>query len=371
VEGVVNVTQPARILVTGNMGYVGPSVVARLRTSYPEATLVGLDAALFAHCLTGCVALPEHRLDAQHYCDIRTVDPALLDGVDAVVHLAAVSNDPIGNMYDEVTIDVNGHASVRLAKLAKAAGARSFVFASSCSVYGVSGDDVATEASPTNPLTPYARSKCLTEDGVEELADENFTVTCLRFATACGMSDRLRLDLVLNDFVASAIATHTITILSDGTPWRPLIHVHDMARAIDWAVQRDGGTSLPYLVVNAGSDQWNYRIKDLAAAVAEVIPGVEVSLASTSGPDKRSYRVSFDRFRELAPTHQPQVSLRAAVEDLRDGLERMGFSDPDFRSSSLMRLVVLQGLRERGLLDDQLRWDRSARGTPSVGAPAR
>ncbi len=354
----MSVAHPARILVTGNLGYVGPAVVARLHASYPEATLLGLDSGLFAHCLTGCAELPEHRLEAQHYCDVRTADPALLEGLDAVVHLAAVSNDPIGNMYDEVTIDVNGRASIRLAELAKAAGARSFVFASSCSVYGVSGDDVATEESPTNPLTPYARSKCLTEDGLMDLADENFTVTCLRFATACGMSDRLRLDLVLNDFVASAIATRTITILSDGSPWRPLIHVRDMARAIDWAIQRDGSTSLPYVVVNAGSDVWNYRIKDLAAAVAEVIPGVDISLASTSGPDKRSYRVSFDRFRSLAPAHQPEVSLHAAVEDLRDGLERMGFSDPEFRSSSLMRLVVLQDLRERGLLDDQLRWVR-------------
>ncbi len=352
----MSVAYPAKILVTGNLGYVGPSVVGRLHASYPDARLLGLDAGLFAHCLTGCTALPEHPLDAQHYCDVRTADPALLEGVDSVVHLAAVSNDPIGNMYDEVTIDINGRASIRLAELAKAAGVRSFVFASSCSVYGVSGDDVATEKSSTNPLTPYARSKCLTEDGLTELADDDFTVTCLRFATACGMSDRLRLDLVLNDFVASAIATHTITILSDGTPWRPLIHVRDMARAIDWAVQRDGTS--PYVVVNAGSDEWNYRIKDLAAAVAEVIPGVDVSLASTSGPDKRSYRVSFERFQSLAPAYQPEVSLHAAVEDLRDGLERMGFSDPEFRSSSLMRLVVLQDLRERGLVDDQLRWTR-------------
>jgi nucleoside-diphosphate-sugar epimerase len=369
-EGLVTMSQPAKILVTGNMGYVGPSVVARLRASYPNATLLGLDAGLFAHCLTGCAELPERRLDAQHFGDVRTVEPALLHGVDAVVHLAAVSNDPIGNVYDEVTIDVNSGASIRLAELAKAAGAGSFVFASSCSVYGVSGDDVATEESATNPLTPYARSKILTEEGLVELADESFTVTCLRFATACGMSDRVRLDLVLNDFVASALATQTITILSDGTPWRPLVHVHDMARAIDWAIQRDGSAGSPYLSINAGSDEWNYRINDLAEAVADVIPGVDISLASTSGPDKRSYRVSFERFRELAPAHQPEVSLRSAVEDLRDGLGRMGFSDPDFRSSSLMRLVVLQGLRAQGLLDDQLKWTRSAGMAPFAGALA-
>lgn len=350
------------------MGYVGPSVVARLRASYPDATLLGLDAGLFAHCLTGCVELPERRLDAQHFGDVRTAEAALLEGVDVVVHLAAISNDPIGNAYDEVTIDVNSGASLRLAEMAKAAGARSFVFASSCSVYGVSAAEVATEESPTNPLTPYARSKCLTESGLEDLADESFAVTCLRFATACGMSDRLRLDLVLNDFVASAIATRTITILSDGTPWRPLIHVHDMARAIDWAVQRDTFCDAPFLSVNAGCDEWNYRIRDLAEAVAEVIPGVDISLASTSGPDRRSYRVSFERFRSLAPAHQPEVTLRAAVEGLREGLEGMGFSDPGFRSSSLTRLFVLQSLRERGLLDDQLRWTAAAGATAFAGA---
>ncbi len=349
-------TEPGKILVTGNMGYVGPSVVARLRSSYPDATLVGVDSGLFAHCLTGCVSLPEHRLDVQHFCDVRTVAPSLLDGVDAVVHLAAVSNDPIGNLYDEVTVDINARASIRLAELAKAAGVRSFVFASSCSVYGINAADVATEDSPTNPLTPYARSKCLTEDGLAELADEDFTVTCLRFATACGMSDRLRLDLVLNDFVASAIATRSITILSDGTPWRPLIHVRDMARAIDWAVDRDPVAAPPFVSVNAGSDEWNYRIKDLAEAVAASIPGVEISLASAGGPDKRSYRVGFERFRTLAPDHQPQVSLPEAVEDLKEGLERMRFADPEFRSSNLMRLVVLQDLRQRGLVDERLEW---------------
>ncbi len=170
------------------------------------------------------------------------------------------------------------------------------------------------------------------------------------------MSDRLRLDLVLNDFVASAIASQTITILSDGTPWRPLIHVSDMARAIEWAVARDGAGSTPFLAVNTGSDEWNYQIRDLAEEVARVIPGVDVSLAATSGPDKRSYRVSFDRYKALAPEHQPEFDLRATVEELKEGLVGMGFDDPEFRSSGLVRLVVLEGLRERGLLSDQLEW---------------
>lgn len=352
----VTAAGPRTILVTGNLGYIGPVVVERLRASRPEATLIGLDADFFAHCLTGCRAVPERSLDHQYYGDVRTVPGSLLEGVDAVVHLAAISNDPIGNAYDEVTLSVNHEATVRLAREAKRAGARRFVFASSCSIYGVSEDAVATEESPARPLTPYARSKWFAEQGIEQIADDTFAVTSLRFPTACGMSDRLRLDLVLNDFVASAIASQRITILSDGTPWRPLIHVSDMARAIDWAISRDAADGGAFLAVNAGSDEWNYRIRDLAEDVADAIPGVDVSLAATSGPDKRSYRVSFARYRALAPEHQPEVGLRAAVEDLKDGLERMGFDDREFRSSHLMRLSVLLDLRERGLVNERLEW---------------
>jgi nucleoside-diphosphate-sugar epimerase len=347
---------PAKILVTGNMGYVGPSVVGRLRESHPDATLIGLDAGYFAHCLTGCLAMPERSLDCQYFGDVRSIPPSVLDGVDAVVHLAAISNDPIGNAYDGVTLEINHEATVRLALDAKVAGASSFVLAGSCSIYGVSGDTIATEDSPAQPLSRYAESKWLAERGVEELADDTFTVTSLRFGTACGMSDRLRLDVVLNDFVASAVATKTIAILSDGTPWRPLIHVSDMARAIDWAIVRSPGEGGDFLAVNAGSDEWNYRVRDLADEVARAIPGVDVSLAGSGGPDKRSYRVSFERYAALAPDHQPEVDVRTAIEELREGLERIGFANREFRSSPFIRLFVLQGLRERGLVNDRLQW---------------
>jgi nucleoside-diphosphate-sugar epimerase len=170
------------------------------------------------------------------------------------------------------------------------------------------------------------------------------------------MSDRLRLDVVLNDFVASAIATGTIAILSDGTPWRPLIHVADMARAIDWAIVRDPGESGDFLAVNAGSDEWNYRVRDLAEEVARAIPGVEVSLAGSGEPDRRSYRVSFERFAALAPDHGPAVDVQTAIDGLREGLERIRFADREFRSSRFIRLFVLQGLREQGLIDDRLQW---------------
>lgn len=346
-----------RILVTGNMGYIGPCVVEHLRDARPEAELVGLDTGFFAQCLTGTTLLPERRLDCQYFGDVRAVPPGALVGTDAVVHLAGVSNDPIGTSFETATLDVNYLASVSLARAAKEAGSRSFVFASSCSVYGLAEDGLRTEKSETGPLTAYATSKLLAERDLAELADDSFAVTSLRFATACGMTDRLRLDLVLNDFVAGAHAFRKITLLSDGSPWRPLIHVRDMARAIDWAIDRPGGDDA-FLALNTGSDEWNYQIRELADTVASVLPGVEVSVQEDAAPDARSYKVGFARFRELAPGHQPQVGLREAIEDLSEGLERMNFSDPDFRNSRLVRLRVMNDLRSEGLVTDELRWAR-------------
>jgi nucleoside-diphosphate-sugar epimerase len=345
-----------RILITGNMGYVGPVVLRHLRAHISDSEILGYDSGFFAHCLTTREGLPEVGLREQHFGDVRDLPIELLRSVDAVVHLAAISNDPIGNAYDEVTLEINYEATVRLAREAKAAGVRSFVFAGSCSIYGVSSDAVATEDSPARPLSRYAESKWRAEQALQELADESFTVTSLRFGTACGMSDRLRLDVVLNDFVAAAIASGMIVILSDGTPWRPLIHVADMARAIDWAIVRDPDDGGDFLAVNAGSNEWNYRVRDLADEVARSIPGVEVSISESGEPDRRSYRVSFERFAALAPDHQPQVDVQTAIDGLREGLERIGFADTDFRASPFIRLFVLQGLRERGLVNDRLEW---------------
>jgi nucleoside-diphosphate-sugar epimerase len=345
-----------KILVTGNMGYVGPSVIKQLRRTRPEAHLAGLDIAYYGNCVSSTGGMPERLLNVQHFADIRRFPEAVLEGVDAVVHLAAISNDPIGNRFEEVTLDINHRASVDLAKKAKGTGAKAFVFASSCSMYGTADDNPRTENSPLNPLTAYARSKVFTERDLVGLASADFRVTALRFSTACGWSDRLRLDLVLNDFVAGAVASRRISILSDGTPWRPLIDVADMARAIDWAVSREASTGGPFLAVNVGHDEGNYQVKDLAAAVARAIPGTVVSINKDAQPDKRSYRVNFDLYRKIAPSHLPVVGLDESIRGIREGLEATGFRDAEFRRSAYMRLNVLDDLRRKGLLNDQLRW---------------
>ena len=346
-----------RILITGNMGYVGPVVVSHLRARFPAAELWGYDACFFGSCLAGADRLPEAMLDRQIFGDVRDFDPAILEGVDGIVHLAAISNDPISNIYEKVTYDINHVASVNLARLAREAGVGSFVFASSCSIYGFAASGQRTEEAELNPLTPYAKSKVLAEQELTELATDNFCVTCLRFSTACGMSPRLRLDLVLNDFVACAVAGDPITVLSDGTPWRPLINVADMARAIEWALGRkvQGGQDQA-LSINIGCDEWNYQVRDLANAVAETVAGGSVSINENAQPDRRSYRVAFDRYRNMAPEHQPQVDLHGAVQELVAGLAAMGFSDRKFRNSGLMRVNHLTMLREKGYLNDDLRW---------------
>ena len=217
-----------KILITGNMGYIGPCVVSHFRSCWPDAKLVGIDMGFFASCLTNVKILPECKVDVQYFADVRRISPDMLKDIDAIVHLAAISNDPMGNEFKNVTLDINYRASINLAKLAKSVGVKSFIFASSCSMYGAAEDKAKTENSSLNPLTAYAKSKVYTEKELEPLADNEFKVTSLRFSTACGMSDRLRLDLVLNDFVAGAVASKKITILSDGSPWRPLINIKDM-----------------------------------------------------------------------------------------------------------------------------------------------
>jgi nucleoside-diphosphate-sugar epimerase len=345
-----------RILITGPMGYVGPGVIRRLRVRFPSAELIGFDSGYFAHNLTGAVRLPEASLDRLHFGDIRDFPPDLLDGVNVVVHLAAISNDPMGKEFETVTEAINEKASISLAQMAQERGVGTFVFASSCSIYGAAEGAPRRESDALNPLTAYARSKVAMENALRSSNAGRMTVTCLRFATACGMSDRLRLDLVLNDFVASALATGEITVLSDGTPWRPLIDVADMARAIEWAIARSSDHGGRFLVVNAGNRSANYQVRELAEVVSSELPGTKVSINRDAPPDKRSYQVDFSLFASLAPEHVPEVPLKNSVQNLASGLRAMGFSDREFRASPLMRLRTLKHHIEQGRLSLDLRW---------------
>jgi nucleoside-diphosphate-sugar epimerase len=343
-----------KILITGNLGYVGPGLVKELRQYYPEATLIGYDIGYFSKYITSDAISPESFLDVQYYGDVRQFPEQILSGVDAVISLAAISNDPIGNNFEEATLDINYRANIEIAKMARRQGVSRFVFASSCSVYGSAEDTPRTENAALNPLTAYAKSKVYSEEALSGLANEHFIVTCCRFATACGMSERLRLDLVLNDFVAGAVSSGSINILSDGSPWRPLIHVLDMARALRWGVERTANEGGHFLVVNTGSNEWNYQVKDLAWAVKLHLPDTHVSMNPHAAPDKRSYRVNFDLFKRLAPDHQPLFTLPDTIEGLVNGLKQIKFSDDNFRSSELIRLNVIRKLLAQKEIDTQL-----------------
>jgi nucleoside-diphosphate-sugar epimerase len=343
-----------KILITGNLGYVGSELVKLLRKTYPGAELLGFDIGYFAKHVTNKDTAPEMQLNAQYYGDVRQFPEKLLEGVDAVVQLAAISNDPIGNKFEKVTLDVNYEAVIDIAKKAKKMGVKKVIFASSCSVYGFAEEDARTEESSVNPLTAYARSKVFAERDLAPLADDKFMVTCLRFATACGMSDRLRLDLVLNDFVAGAVASGEINIMSDGSPWRPLINVRDMGRAIIWGIERKASNGGNYLVINTGSNVWNYQVKELAQAIHAILPETKVSINKDAQPDKRSYKVSFDKFEKMASGHLPVYDLRQSIKDLVTGLNAISFSDQNYRQSQLIRLFVVNELLEGKVIDQNL-----------------
>jgi nucleoside-diphosphate-sugar epimerase len=354
------------VLITGNLGYVGPVLVKFVKASYPHYNISGLDTAFFSHIVSDLDASPDIGISTQYYSDIRDFNHEILEGVDAIVHLASISNDPMGKEFEAVTSEINCDASVRLAQLAASAGVKNFVFASSCSVYGDASESAKTELDQTNPLTAYAKSKVATEDVLRSTDLRGMVFTSLRFATACGWSPRLRLDLVLNDFVACAITSKEIKVLSDGTPWRPLIDVEDMSRAIVWAMTRKGENGGHFLVVNVGNSKSNFQVKDLANLVSELIPGTTVSINKDATSDKRSYTVDFALFESLAPDFQAKISIEESVKRLRDGLRRNKFTDPAFKTSQFIRLNSLRDHITRFRLDNSLRWLGAEDSTQSV-----
>lgn len=309
----------------------------------------GLDTDLFAGCDLGMPAaeIPEIRKD------IRDLTKGDLEGFEAVVHLAALSNDPLGNLDRQLTYDINHSASVRLAVVAKDAGVKRFVFSSSCSTYGAAGDEPLDETAPLNPVTAYAESKVWVERDVARFADDSFSPTFMRNATAYGASPRLRLDIVLNDFVAAAFTTGKIFIKSDGTPWRPIVHIRDIIAAV-MSVLKAPRELVHNETFNVGQEGENYRIRDLASIVTDIVPGCRVEYAADGGPDKRTYRVNCEKIRRILPSFQPQWTARKGAKELYDAYRAGGLKATDIQR--YIRLSQIQKLINGGQLDESLRW---------------
>lgn len=345
-----------RVLVTGHDGYIGTVLVARLREAGHD--VVGLDTGLYAGCALGPVPDPIRALRL----DLRDIDREHCVGFDAVLHLAALCNDPLGNLNADLTYDVNHRSTVRLAAAAKAAGVTRFLFSSSCSLYGAGVDErPLDETADFAPLTPYGESKILSEQGLLELADDDFSPVFLRNATAYGFSPRLRGDLVVNDLAAHALLTGEVRLLSDGSAWRPLVHVEDIAAAFValMEVPRERVHARAY---NIGQSSENYLIRDVAELVAEVLPDSRVTFAAGASADKRNYRVSCDRIATEVPEFRPQWTVRKGVEQLVEAYQRYGLTIEDFRGERFQRLKRIRALLDAGRLDADLRWTSAGSG---------
>jgi nucleoside-diphosphate-sugar epimerase len=341
-----------RILITGHKGYIGPVMVRMLLAEGHE--LVGMDSDLFAECAFNqkVVEIPELKKDIR--------DATLEDfrGMDAVIHLAGISNDPIGNLNPDLTYEINHRASVRLAALAKEAGCSRFLFSSSCSTYGAAGEDALTEQATFNPVTPYGHSKVLVEQDVTKLAGRGFSPIFLRNATAYGVSPQLRFDLVINNLVAYAYTSKQVLMKSDGTPWRPVVHIEDISHAFIAALVA------PLKLVhnqafNVGRNEENYRIRDLAEIVAGVVPGCEVKYDENAGPDKRTYRVNFDKIRQTIPGFQPEWDARRGALELLTAYRKANLTWEQFDSIYFKRIDYIKQLIATGQLGANLRWSRN------------
>jgi nucleoside-diphosphate-sugar epimerase len=349
-----------KILLTGHKGYIGAVAGPVLQAAGHE--VVGFDTDLYGDCDFGKPAaeIPEIRKD------LRDVTKADLAGFDGVLHLAALSNDPVGNLNADLTYDINHRASVKLAQAAKQAGVKRFVFSSSCSTYGAAGDEFLEETATLSPVTAYAESKVWVERDVMPLADDKFSPVFMRNATAYGASPRLRLDVVLNDFVASALTTGRVYIKSDGTPWRPIVHIRDIIAAALAALEAPR-EAVHNQTFNVGQTKENYRISELADMVAEIVPNSRIEYAPGGGPDKRCYRVSCAKIERMLPGFKPQWTARKGAQELYDAYRAVGLTREDLERGRYFRINNIQRLMKAGKLDNSLRWSRQPVET-TVGA---
>lgn len=352
-----------RVLLTGHNGYIG-SVMGRMLTASGHQ-VIGLDTYLYEECTFGPSApdLPSLRMD------IRDVRPEHLIAFDAVIHLAALCNDPLGNMNPEHTYEINHRAVLRLACAAKAAGVPRFLFASSCSLYGVATDGFLQEDAPFNPVTPYGHSKILAEQDLSRLADDDFSPTYLRNATVHGVSPRLRNDIVVNNLVGFACTSGKIRILSDGSPWRPLVHIEDFSRAFIAALEAPR-EKVHNEAFNVGQTSENYRVSELADIVLSVVPGSSVEYAAGGGPDPRNYRVDCSKIAATLPAFQPQWTVRRGVEELYDAFCRYSLTAEEFAGYRYLRIKNIQRLQAAGRLGEDLRWLDMVRAPITLSMPA-
>lgn len=340
-----------KVLVTGHNGYIGPVLCEQLIEGGFDVT--GLDTDFF----DGCDFSPLKRVRSIHK-DVRHISVSDLKGFDAVIHLAALSNDPIGALNPELTRQINFLASVATAKLAKSAGVKRFVFSSSCSVYGVAGDKMIDESGTLNPATEYARSKVESEKEIGKLADASFSPVFLRNSTVYGVSPRLRVDLVVNNLVGWAFTTGKLRVMSDGSPWRPLIHVQDVAGAFI-AVLRAPRDAVHNQIFNIGSNNQNYRVKDIIDAIKDAMPACAIEYTGEHGADTRTYRVDFGKVtRVLGAFFKPQWDIRKGIRELFDAYEKAGFTESDFTGVKFTRLKMIKKLIDDGSVDRQLFWKK-------------